>query len=660
MATIPRTYLTTSKSTLDDIPLKNGQVISVYDSDAMYYDISASGDSDSDANDIVRRKISGVRVITTDHLPESPMQDILYVYIGDHGTLPSGDPLYDLRIWENNSWYIVASNNIDANVQTDLSNDKFYIVGTSESGDAAVSTLLKNIGVYIESGKINGTLVGNLEGNADTATSAVLAQRATNDNASTPKPITGYIHDLSSDATTNFGSTITITKGDGTVSAIRVSDTKYGVFTSSTAGLVSGTNTTVSSDSTNLLLSGSGWIDKDDIVMPAADSASKDGLGQNIADTYIKTLSYNTSTELLTVTYGDDDTLTVSIPDTTYSVFTTSANGLVPMASGTGTTGKFLRGDATWQSAITPSDIFAGTTAGLVPASTSGVNEKFLRSDGTWFGTFDNDEDGLVPKTNTAQATDILHANGTWSAETDTKNTAGSTQITSTQAQSPLYLIGAESQAANPQTYSDVKVYAQGNKLYSNNAEVVNLSDSQALTNKSYNGYTLASACELTAGTSVTNDNTSTPTGAAVITYVSNRINSVQQDIDAKTDQTVVAPIYDDTATYPIGSYVMYDDDNGAKLYKCTTAVTTAQAFDPTKWATLTVASKFGTELTATLTAGSTSITFTDSRITTNSTLSYWTSVFGVAPINAAVTTGQVVLTFIAQSANIDVKVEIR
>lgn len=654
MATTPRTYLMTSKTGLNNIPPKNGQVISIWDNDEVWYDAPDNGNPDGTP---VRRKISGVRVVTS--LPEAPMTGIAYVYIGDHGTSPSGEPLYDVRIWENGTWYIVATNSDDANVMTKVSDDKFYIVGTDESTDESVGTLLKNTGAYIQSGEIHGTLRGKAD-DAIHADNADLATRATNDNATTPKAITGYIYGLASDATTNLGSTITITKGDGTTSTIRVSDTKYNVFSSNTAGLVPGTNTQVTSDSTNLLMCGSGWINKDNYVMPAADSASKDGLGQNIANTYIKNLAYNTSTDILTLTYGNDTTATVSIPDTTYSVFTTSANGLVPMASGTGTTGKFLRGDATWQSAITPSDIFAGTAAGLVPASTSGVNEKFLRSDGTWFGTFDNDEDGLVPKTNTAQATDILHANGTWSAETDTKNTAGSTQIDITQAQSPLYLIGAASQAANPQTYSDVKVYAQGNKLYSNNAEVVNLSDSQALTNKTYNGFTLASACELTASASVTNDNTTAPTGSAVIAYVSNRINTVQQAIDTKADQTVIAPVYSTSATYPIDSYVMYDDGDGAKLYKCTTAVTSAQAFDPAKWSTLTVASKLGTELTGTLTAGSTSITFTDSRITTSSTLSYWTSVFGVAPINAVVTTGQVVLTFIAQSANIDVKVEIR
>lgn len=92
---------------------------------------------------------------------------------------------------------------------------------------------------------------------------------------------------------------------------------------------------------------------------------------------------------------------------------------------------------------------------------------------------------------------------GTWGSwtkrvftdtNTDTKNTAGSTN-----SSSKLFLVGATSQAANPQTYSHDTTYvgADGH-LYSNSKQVVNLSDTQALTNKTYNGYTLAAACAKT------------------------------------------------------------------------------------------------------------------------------------------------------------------
>ena len=78
----------------------------------------------------------------------------------------------------------------------------------------------------------------------------------------------------------------------------------------------------------------------------------------------------------------------------------------------------------------------AGST-GLVPAPAKGDQTKFLRADGKW----------VVP-------TDT---------NTDTKNTAGATNSTS-----KLFLVGATSQGANPQTYSNSNVYATAGRLYSN------------------------------------------------------------------------------------------------------------------------------------------------------------------------------------------------
>lgn len=78
----------------------------------------------------------------------------------------------------------------------------------------------------------------------------------------------------------------------------------------------------------------------------------------------------------------------------------------------------------------------AGST-GLVPAPAKGDQTKFLRADGKW----------IVP-------TDT---------NTDTKNTAGATA-----SNSKLFLVGAASQGANPQTYSNANVYATAGRLYSN------------------------------------------------------------------------------------------------------------------------------------------------------------------------------------------------
>lgn len=44
--------------------------------------------------------------------------------------------------------------------------------------------------------------------------------------------------------------------------------------------------------------------------------------------------------------------------------------------------------------------------------------------------------------------------------------------------------------------------------------------------------------------------------------------------------QDMIAPMYDDTATYEVDDIVTYE----SKLYKCITAISTAETFDPTKW----------------------------------------------------------------------------
>lgn len=106
------------------------------------------------------------------------------------------------------------------------------------------------------------------------------------------------------------------------------------------------------------------------------------------------------------------------------------------------------------------------------------------------------------------------------SSYTDTKNTAGSTD-----SSSKLFLVGATSQAANPQTYSHDSAYVgTDGHLYSNSVQVVNLSGSQALTNKTYNGYTLGAACAKGVVTSISSDSADVPTVTAVKNYVATAV----------------------------------------------------------------------------------------------------------------------------------------
>lgn len=51
-------------------------------------------------------------------------------------------------------------------------------------------------------------------------------------------------------------------------------------------------------------------------------------------------------------------------------------------------------------------------------------------------------------------------------------------------------------------------------------------------------------------------------------------------DLTGYVEKIALAPLYDDTNTYALGVLVFY----GEELYECTTAVTTPEAFDPSKW----------------------------------------------------------------------------
>jgi hypothetical protein len=54
--------------------------------------------------------------------------------------------------------------------------------------------------------------------------------------------------------------------------------------------------------------------------------------------------------------------------------------------------------------------------------------------------------------------------------------------------------------------------------------------------------------------------------------------------------QDMIAPLYDDTATYDVGDIVTYE----SKLYKCITAIATPETFDDTKWEETTAVDEGG------------------------------------------------------------------
>ena len=83
---------------------------------------------------------------------------------------------------------------------------------------------------------------------------------------------------------------------------------------------------------------------------------------------------------------------TISATDTTYGVFSTSADGLVPKASGTGDTSKFLKGDGTWEAVpqsgsvvkkIDYGESSASTVSTLLIDSDDPENYSAIKADGS-------------------------------------------------------------------------------------------------------------------------------------------------------------------------------------------------------------------------------------------------------------------------------------
>lgn len=164
----------------------------------------------------------------------------------------------------------------------------------------------------------------------------------------------------------------------------------------------------------------------------------------------------------------------------------------------------------------------------------------------------------FVLQTNAGSFNEALEINAT-----DTKNTTGATD-----SSSKLFIIGAQTQAAQPQTYSQDTAYVgTDGHLYSNSKQTVNLSDSQALTNKTYNGYTLAAACAKAVDTSISAGSSSTnvPTSAAVESRISAAIADAQ--IGAATFQGTISDnsTISGSTSYKKGMYWVVSPPSGSE-----------------------------------------------------------------------------------------------
>lgn len=117
------------------------------------------------------------------------------------------------------------------------------------------------------------------------------------------------------------------------------------------------------------------------------------------------------------------------------------------------------------------------------------------------------------------------------SAGTDTKNTAGATD-----SSAKLFIVGAQTQTANPQTYSQDTAYVgTDGHLYSDSKQVVNLSGTQTLTNKTLTSPSISSPSMSGTPTAPTATAGTNTTQVATTAFVSTAITNASSNYVATT-----------------------------------------------------------------------------------------------------------------------------
>ena len=142
---------------------------------------------------------------------------------------------------------------------------------------------------------------------------------------------------------------------------------------------------------------------------------------------------------------------------------------------------------------------------------------------------------------------------------------------------------------------------------------------------------------------SISDDETKLPSAAAIVDYVQQMGGGdmTKARYDANDDgvaDVAMEELTNFSGTPSEGSVVSYD--------------ATAE-----KWKPVLLGKKLSAQ---TLSAGSTTLTFADASITTTSTIDIYADVYGIAPSDVTVTTGQAVLTFDPQQSAISVYLYVR
>ena len=149
--------------------------------------------------------------------------------------------------------------------------------------------------------------------------------------------------------------------------------------------------------------------------------------------------------------------------------------------------------------------------------------------------------------------------------------------------------------------------------------------------------------------------------------FTHNSLNTTSKNLVGAINEVAndknLSDTYDPTATYAVGDYCIYN----TTLYKCVTAVETAENFDSNKWERCLITNEMGgkgssaIELAGRLAAGQTSITLTNSAISDldNCLVDLYTSAYGVNPKTVTSETNSITMTFDALSEDLYVAVRI-
>lgn len=585
MATLPRTYMITDKAGLNSIQPKNGQVIAVWDSDEVWYDAPNNGAPNGTP---VRRKISGIRVVTSLPSPTDVADyDATQTYsVNDYCHNTDDDSNYicieDIaspEAFDSDHWAKASTDKpMEGIVYVYLGAHGYLPADVENPGE---QQLLYDMRVWVNS---SWCVVGTNRGDSSVKTIV--------DSTGTRFYLVG-----SPDAESTTGTLLKSSKQNSEVYF------ENGIIHGDIDGHADSANTADSATNAGHAL-----------------SADKDSTGQLITR-YIEDASTTpiSSGTRIVFTTGAGSTTNVDVADTTYSVFSPSADGLVPMPTGTAAeiSEKILFGDGSW---VDKDDITIGTAneaqndvngneiikyyihslaydtgtdtltvtygdpnttatisipnteypiypgpdstapvAGIVPAaSASQVSTHFLRGDGTWQPIASQTYSRFTPTTDGLVPCPGASASSGYLDYQGYWTTPTDTKNTvgATSSDSQLYIVGAASQAPSTTSYTNAGAYVTGGILYSDRLQVVNLG-SPANDFNIVAAYSVGNTCKY-----------------QKVYYKCTTPIAATPDVDD----------YDETESYDIDDQCVYED----AIYECTVAIDYSSASEYSETASYT------------------------------------------------------------------------